>query len=192
MSLPRSPHLMCRARSALIVIDIQTKLIGLIPDREQMLFNATRLVEGAGLFGIPCVGTEQYPQGLGGTVDGLSELLPTWHAKTRFSCGECGEVFRDLREAGREQLMLVGMETHVCVQQTALDLLSEGFDVFVAVDAVAARHRLDHEVALRRMEGSGVTLTTTEAALFEWCEASSAAEFKALSQLIRRTFTPTT
>ena len=82
-------------------------------------------------------------------------------------------------------MLLCGIETHVCVAQTALDLLGEAFRIFLAVDAIAARHTLDHEIALRRLESSGATLTTTEAALFEWCETASAPEFKAISALVK-------
>ena len=135
----------------MVVIDVQTKLIGLIPDRERLVFNIARLLEGAKLLGLPVVGTEQYPQGLGGTVESLKEAVPAWRPKLRFSCAECAEMFQELRDGGRDKLLLVGMETHVCVQQTALDLVGFGFDVFVAVDAVAARHAIDHETALRRM-----------------------------------------
>jgi nicotinamidase-related amidase len=85
------------------------------------------------------------------------------------------------------KVLLAGIEAHVCVQQTALDLIANGYRVYVAVDAIGARHVTDHDTALRRMELAGVTLTTTEAALFEWCRESAAAEFKPISALVRET-----
>jgi nicotinamidase-related amidase len=82
-------------------------------------------------------------------------------------------------------VLLAGIETHVCIQQTALDLLAAGYQVYLAADAVAARHAIDHEIALRRMESSGVVLTTTEAAIFEWCEQAGTPEFRRISQLAK-------
>ena len=84
------------------------------------------------------------------------------------------------------KLLLCGIETHVCVQQTALDLIAADFDVFVCVDAVGSRYSIDHETAIRRMESCGVTITTTEAAMFEWCESSAAPQFKAISNLAKQ------
>ncbi|MEQ8837306.1 MAG: isochorismatase family protein, partial [Lacipirellulaceae bacterium] len=105
--------------------------------------------------------------------------------KIQFSCGERGEVFSGWLEEGLHRVLLAGIETHVCVQQTALDLLAAGFQVFVAVDAVGSRYKVDHGIALRRMEASGVLLTTTEATLFEWCERAGTPEFKAISALAK-------
>jgi isochorismate hydrolase len=106
-------------------------------------------------------------------------------AKLAFSCRELAAQFAELRERQIEKLLLCGIETHVCVQQTALDLLADGWRVYVAIDSVGSRFDLDHQTALRRMESSGAVLTTAEAALFEWCETAAAAEFKQLSRLVR-------
>ena len=89
------------------------------------------------------------------------------------------------RAAGIHRVLICGIEAHVCVQQTALDLLAGGFQVIVAVDATSSRNRVDYEIALRRMEISGVLLTTTEAALFEWCRQAGTTEFKAISALVK-------
>jgi isochorismate hydrolase len=102
-----------------------------------------------------------------------------------FSCGACGEVFAEWRVAGIERVLVCGIETHVCVAQTVFDLLAAGYQAFVAVDAIGSRHALDHEVALRRMESSGATLTTVEAALFEWCERAGTDEFRQISALVK-------
>jgi nicotinamidase-related amidase len=102
-----------------------------------------------------------------------------------FSCGACGEIFATWHEAGIHRVLLGGIETHVCIQQTALDLLAAGFQVFIAVDAVGSRSRLDDEIALRRMESSGAAITTTEAALFEWCERAGTPEFRQISNLAK-------
>jgi nicotinamidase-related amidase len=183
--LMRSPELMSARDTALLVIDVQEKVIGLVPDRKRIVWNVRRLVDGAKLLGLPAVGTEQYPQGLGKTVPELAERLGPLPDKIAFSCRGCAGLFSDLDQRGVFKILVVGIETHVCVQQTVLDLLAAGVRVYVAVDAVGARYPIDHEIALRRMESSGATLTTTEAALFEWCETAGAPGFKEMSKLIR-------
>ena len=144
-------------------------------------------MDAAKLFEMPRVGTEQYPRGLGATEPSLAERLPALPSKTRFSCLECSELFTQLAAQQRRKIMVVGIETHVCVQQTVLDLLSESFEVYVAVDAIGSRFELDRQVALNRMELAGATLTTTEATLFEWCESASDPQFKAISALVKST-----
>lgn len=178
---------MNRDDSALLVVDVQEKLLPLIPERARLVWNIRRLIDGANILGVKVGATEQYPQGLGPTTAELSTRLAAIHSKVAFSCGECGEIFSAWRDLGIWKVLVVGMETHVCVSQTVHDLLGEAFRVYVAADAVAARGALDHEVALRRMDSSGATLTTTEAALFEWCGRAGSPEFKQISQLVRET-----
>ena len=181
----RSPMLMSRDTAALLVIDIQEKLVSHILDHSTVVWNTRRLIDGADVLGLPSLCTEQYPQGLGKTVSLLSERLSVDDEKSLFSCRNCDNVVQQLKEKNRHQILLCGIETHVCVQQTALDLIAMGFDVWVAVDAMGSRHELDHKTALQRMQMAGVTLTTTEAALFEWCEISGTHEFKRISTLVR-------
>jgi nicotinamidase-related amidase len=181
----RSPALMNRDDSALLVVDVQGKLVTLIPGHERMIWNIRRLVDGAKILGVPAAATEQYPQGLGPTTAELASRLSPIPAKIAFSSLECSQIFTDWRDRGIWKILVCGIETHVCVGQTVHDLLGEGFQVYVAVDAVGARHSLDHEIALRRMDSAGATLTTTEAALFEWCERAGSPEFKQISQLVR-------
>ena len=185
-SLTRSPELMSPAETGLLVVDVQEKLIGLLPDQKRIVWNIRRLVDGAKLLHLPVFATEQYPQGLGPTTAELRKDLAAPVAKLSFSCVGSPE-FRDvLQVAGLQKLLLAGIETHVCVQQTALDLMAEGYRVYVAVDAIGARHAIDHEIAVRRMDSAGVTVTTTEAALFEWCAAAGTPQFKAISALVRQ------
>jgi nicotinamidase-related amidase len=183
----RSPELMSRGDTALAVIDVQQKLISLIPGHERIVWNIRRLIDGAKLLGLPMLATEQYPQGLGGTVPELAQRLSRIADKTAFSSCECEKFREQLVAADTPKVLLAGIEAHVCVQQTALDLLANGYRVYVAADAIGSRSRNDFEIALRRMELSGVTLTTTEAALFEWCRESIAPEFKQISALVRET-----
>ena len=184
--LPRSPELMSRTDTGLLVVDVQAKLVPLIHDHPTMVFNIDRLIDGAGVLGLPMAVTEQYPQGLGSTIPELAAKLPAAPSKLHFSCGGCPQVFSQLREQGSHKLLVVGMEAHVCVQQTVMDLLTDGWRVYLAVDALGSRGVLDEEIALRRMESAGATLTTTEAALFEWCDVSGTPEFKQISQLVRK------
>lgn len=184
--LPRSPELMSRRDTGLLVVDMQPKLLSLIAGHAEITWNIRRLLEAAHLLGMPVAATEQYPQGLGGTAPELLPHLGQIPAKQAFSCGACPEVFRRFDERLVRKILVVGIETHVCVQQTVFDLLAAGWQVYVAVDAVGSRGALDTEIALRRMESGGATLTTTESALFEWCETAAAGEFKAISQLVRQ------
>src|SRR4051812_37282406 len=181
----RSPELMNRDDSALLVVDMQARLLPLIPGHQRLIWNIRRLVEGAKTLGVPFAATEQYPQGLGPTTPELAALFENIPAKTAFSCTECAEIFTTWRDRGIWKILVCGIETHVCVGQTVHDLLGEGFRVYVAADAVAARGQIDHDIALSRMDSAGATLTTTEAALFEWCARAGSPEFKQISQLIR-------
>jgi isochorismate hydrolase len=183
----RSVHLMNPNQSALIAIDIQERLIPYIFNREQLLWNVGRLQQAASLLDVAVLVSEQYPRGLGSTVPDLVPDSCTRIEKSMFSCRECAAEFNGLFERGVNQLLLVGIETHVCVQQTCLDLLAMGFAVQIAVDAVGSRQTLDHNTALRRMESVGATLTTTEAAIFEWCVDSKNPQFKSISTLIKQT-----
>ena len=178
---------MNRDDAALLVVDMQARLLPLIAGGPRVIWNVRRLIDGAKILGVPLAATEQYPQGLGSTEPELAQRLGAIPSKLAFSCGECGEIFSAWRDRGIWKILVCGIETHVCVGQTVHDLLGEGFRVYVAADAVGTRGALDHEIALRRMDSSGATLTTTEAALFEWCGRAGSPEFKQISQLVRET-----
>lgn len=180
------PTLMSAADAGLLIIDVQEKLLPLLPGREQLAKNIEFLLDVAHLMKVPIQATEQYPKGLGPTIAALAAKLPAPRPeKTAFSgCAVRGMVEFFKREA-RPKLLLAGMESHVCVQQTALDLLAEGFRVYVAADAIGSRFAIDHEFALRRMAQAGVIVTTAEAAAFEWVGGSAAPEFKAFSKMLQ-------
>ena len=183
--LPRSPELMSRSDTALLVVDVQERLVPAISDGPRVVWNVRRLIDGAKILGLPVLATEQYPKGLGPTVADLAERLEPAPSKLTFSCGGCPGLFDDLQARGARKVLVCGIETHVCVQQTVLDLLADGWRVYVAADAVGSRFEIDHHSALQRMDSAGAALTTTEAALFEWCEAAGTPEFKQISQLAR-------
>jgi nicotinamidase-related amidase len=172
--------------TALLVVDMQERLLAVIPHAAGITWNCRRLIDGAKTLGVRTIVTEQNPEKLGPTAAALAERVGgTPYAKLDFSCGACGGEFADWEAAGIERVLLCGIETHVCVQQTALDLLSAGYRVYVAADAVGSRAMVDYEIALRRMESSGAVITTTEAALFEWCERAGTDTFRAISALAK-------
>jgi nicotinamidase-related amidase len=171
--------------SALLVVDVQERLLAAIPDAARVVWNLRRLLDGAKVLGVAAAATEQYPQGLGPTVGELAQRLPPIPSKLSFSCLTCGEIFEEFRGRGISTILVGGVETHVCIQQTVLDLLAAGWRVQVAADGVASRRAIDHDTALRRMDAAGATLTTTEAALWEWCRVAGTPEFKLISRLAR-------
>lgn len=184
-ALPRSPELMNREDSALLVIDVQEKLINLIENRKRIEWNIRRLLDAAAALGVPVAATEQYPERLSPTVQELKERIGYVPDKLCFSAGVCSEIFEQWQDDSRHRILICGIESHVCVLQSALDLTAAGFEVYIAVDAVGARYAVDHETALRRMESAGVILTTTETASFEWCRTAEAPEFKQISALAK-------
>ena len=183
---PRSPELMNADDTALLVVDVQEKLIPVIRNAEIIQWNISRLLQAADALDIPAAATEQYPQGLGHTTIPTSTLPEIIEEKTMFSCRETAAIFTNWADAGIRKFLICGIETHVCIQQTVMDLLAEGFQIYLAIDALGARHDLDHQTGLRRMEGSGAVLTTTEAAMFEWCETATNPGFKTISGLVRQ------
>jgi nicotinamidase-related amidase len=184
--IPPSPERMSPGDTALLVVDVQEKLVPLILDHHRVIWNIGRLIDAARLLSLPVLATEQYPKGLGPTVAELAQRLGPVPSKLTFSCGGCPGLFDDLESRGVHKILVCGIECHVCVQQTVLDLLADGWRTYVAVDAVASRYELDYRTALARMDSSGAVLTTTEAALFEWCREAGTPEFKQISQLVRQ------
>jgi nicotinamidase-related amidase len=180
----RSRDLLSRGDSKLLIVDVQEKFMPTIPVADQLIRNCRKLLEGAKIVGVPAFATEQYPKGLGPTVPQLAELLGDRPAKLRFSCGEC-LGWPAASEDERYKVIVAGIETHVCIQQTALDLLSAGFQVYVPADAVASRHKPDWKFALERLRDSGATITTTESVLFEWAEVAGTEEFRQIARLVK-------
>jgi isochorismate hydrolase len=173
-----------RERATLLVIDIQEAFREAVPAFDQIAAAVATLVRGAGELGLPVVVTEQYPKGLGATVPEVAEHLPTGTRrleKVRFSAPEA-EGF-DL--AGRGQAIVCGIEAHVCVGQTAIDLLETDVEVHLVADAVASRDAGDAALALRRAERAGATLTSVETVLFELLRGSDAPEFKRVQELVK-------
>lgn len=182
------PHPTCLGldESALLVVDVQEKLLPKIAESEAVLASVAFLIDVATLLDVPRIATEQYPKGLGPTVSSLVEKLPTPRPeKLTFSCCGIATLADDLWAQNRFRVVLTGIETHICVQQTALDLIARDFWVYVPVDAVGSRRPLDRDVALRRLESAGAVLTTSEAIAFEWLGSAEHPRFREVSALVR-------
>jgi nicotinamidase-related amidase len=171
--------------TGLLVIDVQEKLLPLIPRADALVRNIAFLIDGARVLGMPVQATEQYPKGLGSTVAELAKRLPERPDKVAFSCCAVPAVPQNFQSAARSKIILAGIETHVCVQATALDLLAQGFRVYVPEDAVASRYAIDHDRALHRLEQAGAIITTSEAAVFEWVGGAGSPQFKEISRLVQ-------
>ncbi|HKK05675.1 MAG TPA: hydrolase [Gammaproteobacteria bacterium] len=187
-------EMLCQAaRSQLVVIDVQERLASAMDKkvREHLLDNTARLIQAAGLLEIPVRRTEQYPKGLGPTEPALAELLteiPTGAPveKTAFSCCAVDEFNAAVDSSPeRHQIVLTGMESHVCVLQTALELQAAGRQVFVVADAVCSRSKANHKNALRRLASAGVVVSNTESVMFEWMRDAKHPQFKAISKLLK-------
>ena len=170
---------------ALLVIDLQERLLATMSREATTVANALRLVKAARLLNIPVKASEQAPEKLGGSIPEVRELVPNVFAKTAFACDEGEIASLSIGRNPIRHVTLVGVESHVCVAQTALRLLDRGYAVQVPADAVTSRRDMDWEFALRRLEQAGVIVSTTEAVLFEWTEHSDRAEFKAISGLVK-------
>jgi nicotinamidase-related amidase len=185
------PHAtqMSAADTGLLVIDVQEKLVPKILDADRLVGNIAFLLDTARLLNMPVQCTEQYPRGLGATVPELAAKLPERSDKIAFSSCAVPAVVQTFHREARPKLVLCGIETHVCVLHTALDLLALDFRVYVVVDAVGSRYRVDHDVALGRLERAGAILTTSEMCVFEWIGGAGHPHFKNISRLIQERMT---
>lgn len=169
--------------SCLLVVDVQEKLVPAVGEPEKLVANCAWLMGVASMLEVPLLVSEQYPAGLGRTVATLRSLAPedAWMEKVHFSCAEAPSCRARIEAVGRTQMVVAGIEAHVCVLQTALGLLQARKEVFVVADAVSSRRSLDAEVALARMRATGVQVITKEMVLFEWAHQAVTAQFRALS-----------
>ena len=182
-----SPRRIVREKAALAVIDIQERLLPAMHERERVVQNALRLVQAAGILKLPVIVTEQYRKGMGATIPEVAAEIPDVSPieKLSFSC--CGaEAFgAALVTSGSTDVILCGIEAHVCVLQTALDLLDRGFRAFVVADAVSSRTPANLLVALDRLRESGAAIVSTEMILFELLDRAGTGEFKQILPLVK-------
>ncbi len=176
-----------RDKLALVIIDIQDKLFPNIHEKENVVENVIKLIEFSKIIGIPIILSEQYPRGLGGTLNEIQQVLDEYqpHEKTTFSC--CGEngIEDKLLELGATTIAITGIECHVCVFQTTRDLLTRGYDVHVISDGVSSRISENKKVGLDRMRVLGATISSTEMFMFEVMEKAGTQEFKDVAPLLK-------
>ena len=171
--------------SVLVVIDLQERLMRVMPDREQVIRNTLILLELANQFQIPVIVTEQYPKGLGPTVPEIASKLKGNRLLEKITFSACPELVGLIKETGRTRVLLVGSETHVCGYQTVRDLLAAGYKVQVPCDAVCSRRTLNYENGLSLMKELGAVITNTETLVFDMLKISGTKEFKVMSPLVK-------
>lgn len=181
---------LCQAeQSTLLIIDIQQRLAAAMPDKvlQTVVKNTGLLLDAANRLNIPVIRTEQYPKGLGDTLEDIRQHIEedTRLEKTGFSCCSASGFQAALDKDSRKQIILTGMESHVCVLQTALELTAQGYDVFVVNDAICSRRKHHHRNALQRMAQAGVVISNAESVLFEWLRDAGHPHFKAITQQLR-------
>ena len=176
--------LLSRKKSGFLLVDVQEKLTPHVLNSEALVNSCQWLIRLANDLDVPMVVSEQYPSGLGKTVEPLQASISTEHCvdKVHFSCYREPSFVNHWQSLNRNQVVIAGIETHVCVLQTAMDMNDSGLDVFVVVNAVSSRHEEDHKYGLKRMKQEGIHLVTAEMVFFEWVEQAGTPEFKALSQ----------
>jgi nicotinamidase-related amidase len=181
------PELLDRNRSALVLIDFQERLFPGVYEHSRVMARIDLLLSAANLMQVPVLITEQYPRGLGSTVEEIRKALPQVQPleKMDFSCAAAPGFKERLSSFHRDQVVLTGIETHICVAQTALDLATQGENIFVVADATSSRRPLDAQIALQRMEQSGLTIMTAESVVFEWLRRAGTDEFKALQPKLK-------
>jgi nicotinamidase-related amidase len=173
--------------TALVLIDVQEKLVPAMHDKEALLNNLKKMVKGARILGLPILLTEQNPAGLGPTVPEIAELLPEEKPVSKFSFSSCGteQFIEELKAVKRQNILIVGMEAHVCVYQTAADLVNLNYDVQVVADAVASRTLENKKIGLEKSKAAGAGITSTEIALFELVKIAKGDKFKEIIKIVK-------
>lgn len=181
------PQRIRRANAGLVVIDVQERLLPAIFGAERLIQNMVRLLKAAAILGLPVFATEQYRKGLGSTVGEVAQLIPGFLPLQKLTFSACGaEGFLEgLRQRNVSEAILCGIEAHVCVSQSCLDLLSEAVRVFVVSDAVSSRTPENQQIGLERMRDAGAVIVSTEMILFELLEKAGSEEFKEILALVK-------
>ena len=185
--LIRNSKILRRDSTALLIIDIQEKILSAMRSPEMVVNNTLKLIKGFKVLNLPIFYTEQYPKGLGPTSAQLLEELHGLSSiqKLTFSCFGADNLFARLIDNKISQVVVTGIESHVCVQQTVLDLLANNFQVNVPADAISSRRELDYNISLMRLAKHNAEITTTESVLFELLNVCGTDEFKEISKIIK-------
>lgn len=176
--------LLNREDSVLLLVDVQEKLVPHVLNHEAFVARCEWLLKLANKMNVPVLASEQYPKGLGHTIKQHQSYFSAQECieKIHFSCMQQSEYVQQLRSYNKKQLIVIGIEAHVCVLQTAMEMKESGFDVFIVVDAVSSRNEIDLKYGLKRMKQEGIHLITAEMVFFEWLRHAGSPEFKALSK----------
>jgi len=173
--------------TVLVIIDVQGKLAQLMHKKEELFENLQKIIKGARVLGIPIIWLEQNPEGLGTTVPEVSNLLGDIKPISKFSFSCCGDerFVSTLNSCNRKQVLLAGIETHICVYQTAMDLVASGYEVQIVADAISSRTKNNKKIGLERIKEVGASLTSTETALFELLRTAKAEKFKEVARIVK-------
>jgi len=176
--------LLDKQKSCLVVMDVQEKLANKVINAKNMIGCCEWLVRLASELDVPILACEQYPKGLGRTINPLRNLLTPnlFIEKASFSAFSDATFHQELYKLNRKQIVLIGIETHVCILQTALELIAANYQVFIVIDAVSARHMQDHHAGLDRMKQAGAQIITAEMAFYEWVKQAGTEVFKSLNK----------
>ena len=189
MHTNRHPHILSREQTVLVVVDAQEPLLAVMHESRRLTANISLLVQSAGILGIPILLTTQYAARLGGVADPIAAIVPSSAPppidKLCFSCTDADGFSEQLAALERRQVLLCGVETHICVSQTALDLTHQSYQVHVAADAVSSRTLEKHKLGMERMRDSGVLPCAAEAAVYELLREAGTPEFKAILPLVK-------
>ncbi len=173
--------------AALVIVDVQGRLATLMYNREEFYRNLVKMIRGAQVLEIPIIWNEQLPDKLGETISEIRELLPGRSplVKSTFSCCGNRDFIKVLDDCGRREILLVGMETHICVYQSARDLLNAGYKVHLVADAVSSRFEENRRVGIEAMKDMGASVTTVEMALFEMLQVAEGDRFRKIIQIVK-------
>ncbi|EGQ21817.1 isochorismatase [Sporosarcina newyorkensis 2681] len=176
-----------KEQTLFVLVDVQGKLAQIVNDSKTLHDNLEKLIKGLQVLNVPIVWLEQYPEGLGPTTESLSSLLEGQKpiAKMTFSAAGNEEFMEQLESSGRKQVLIAGIETHICVYMTAADLVKQGYEVEVVEDAVTSRTEANKQIGLEKMKGLGVTATCVETALYELIGEAGTDEFKKVLKIIK-------
>jgi len=174
-------------RTVLLVIDVQEKLSRVICQKEELVDNLQKLIRGIKVLNVPILVTEQYPQGLGRTIPEIAQLLTNIKplSKTSFSCCADEDLLKKLEALSRKQVLISGIESHVCVYQTVSDLISLGYEAYVVTDTISSRTPENREIGFKLMSQLGAILTSTETVLFELLKVAKGERFKDISKIVK-------
>ena len=179
--------MMTKNNTILHIIDVKERIFDVMHNKEFLKENMVRFLKGIQILNIPVIWIEQYPKGLGHTIPELSELMPDQQPLEKMCFSSCNQpdFLNEMKSTGKNTVLVMGIETHVCIYQTVKGLLARGFEVEVVADAVSSRTEKNYELGLRKMESIGAKLTSVEMALFELLKESGTDEFKQISRLVK-------